>query len=390
MNVPGNGLDARIIAGQNDDRMDPQPENSKARKRITAIFLISLTAIALYFCFIIARPFLISIAWALIIAIPFYPVHKRLHRIIRNRSAAALASIVIVTLIIIVPTVLLGLATINELRNAFQSVSESTAAEGGWTPYLTRICDAASRWIGAQVQASDFDLKRELFSRLGEISSLAGSIATSVAGNLASVLGNGILTLFILFFMLRDGHSARRLLATVIPLGHDQVERLFNSVTDTIIADMYGVIAIAIAQGLLMVLAFWVLGLPSPFLWGAVSSVVSLLPIGGTALVWLPGSIILAASGHWVKGIFLFAWGAGVVGMLATVGQPMLLGRRAKLHTLQIFLGLLGGIQAFGLIGLFLGPIIISVTSALFHIIREENRAWMSEHRPARSSAALE
>lgn len=379
------GFESRIVAGEHGDRMDPQPDKSQARKWLTAISLISLTGIALYFCYIIARPFLTSIAWALIIAVTFHPVHDRIHRILRNRSATALVSIVIVILIFIVPAMLLGLATISELKNTFQSLSERSAAEGGWTPYLHRISDAVSRWIGGQIQTPAFDLKRELLSRLSQISSLAGSMATSVVGNVTSVLVHGILTLFILFFMLRDGHSARRLLAAVIPLGHDQVERLFNSVTDTIIADMYGVIAIAIAQGLLMVLAFWVLGLPSPFLWGAVSAVVSLLPIGGTALVWLPGSIILAASGHWAKGIILLAWGAGVVGMLATVGQPIVLGRRAKLHTLQIFLGLLGGIQAFGLIGLFLGPIIISVTHALFHIIREENRAWRAgEHTPAR------
>jgi predicted PurR-regulated permease PerM len=263
-------------------------------------------------------------------------------------------------------------------------VNEKSAAGGGLAQYINQVSDTASHWIGERVGAPDFDLKRELISRLGQLSSVAGSIAASVVGNVTSVLVQGILTLFILFFMLRDGHTARRLLTAAIPLSHDHVERLFDSVTDTIIADMYGVIAIAIAQGLLMALAFWVLGLPSPFLWGAVSSVVSLLPVGGTALVWLPGSIILVASGHWVKGIVLLAWGAGVVGMLATVLQPIVLGRRAKLHTLQIFLGLLGGIQAFGLLGLFLGPTIISVTHALFRIIREENRAWRTGEHLAR------
>jgi predicted PurR-regulated permease PerM len=364
--------------------MEPEPESAWLRKRITVIFLVCLTGVALYFCFIIARPFLPAILWALIIAVPFHPVHDRLHRIIHNKSAAALVSIVIVILIAVVPAFLLGMATINELTNAFQSVSEKSAAGGGWTQYLNQTSESASHWIGEHVGAADFDLKRELMARLGQLSSIAGQLAGSILGNVTSVLVQGILTLFILFFMLRDGHTARRLLTAVIPLSHDHVDRLFNSITDTIIADMYGVIAIALAQGLLMALAFWVLGLSSPFLWGAVSSVVSLLPVGGTALVWLPGSIILIASGHWVKGIILLAWGAGVVGMLATVLQPIVLGRRAKLHTLQIFLGLLGGIHAFGLLGLFLGPTIISVTHALFRIIREENRSWRvgEQHAP--------
>jgi len=361
--------------------MEPQANPQHTKRWITAIFLGLLTLVALYFCFIIARPFLTSILWALIIAVPFHPVHDRLHRVIHNKSAAALVSIVIVILIVVVPAFLLGMATINELKNAYQSVSEKSAAGGGWAQYFAEMSDSASNWIGAHIGAPSFDLKRELMGRLGQLSSVAGQVASRIVGNVTSVLVQAILTLFILFFMLRDGHTARRLMTAAIPLSHDHVERLFNSITDTIIADMYGVIAIAIAQGLLMALAFWVLGLPSPFLWGAVSAVVSLLPVGGTALVWLPGAIILIVAGHWVKGILLFAWGAGVVGMLATVVQPIVLGRRAKLHTLQIFLGLLGGIQAFGLLGLFLGPTIISVTHALFRIIREENRAWRAgEH----------
>jgi predicted PurR-regulated permease PerM len=351
-------------------------ENYPPRKWTTAISLAALTAIALLFCFMIARPFLTSMAWALVIAVAFQPVHHRIHRVIRNRSGAAFVSIIVVIMIFIIPAALLGLATINELGNTLQSINQKSAAQGGWTAYITRISDGASRWIGDRVQAPDFDLKREFVSRIDQIGSVAGSIATGMVGNITSVLGQCVLTLFILFFTLRDGRSAGRWLAAVLPFSHEQVESLFTSITDTIVADMYGVIAIAIAQGLLMALSFWLLGLPSPYLWGALSAAVALLPVGGTALVWLPGSIILVASHHWVKGLILLAWGFGVVSMLATIVQPILLGRRTKMHTLQIFLGLLGGIQAFGLVGLFLGPIIISVTRALFHIIRAEARGW--------------
>ena len=136
--------------------MDAQPLNQQGQEMVEPIFLISLTAIALYFCYIIAQPFPTSIAWALIIAIPFHPIDDRLHRIIRNPSAAALVSVLIVILIAIVHAMLLGPATVSEPRNAFQSHSEKSAAEGGWTPYLTRIADAASHWIGEHVQAPDF------------------------------------------------------------------------------------------------------------------------------------------------------------------------------------------------------------------------------------------
>jgi AI-2E family transporter len=163
-----------------------------------------------------------------------------------------------------------------------------------------------------------------------------------------------------------------------------QVERHFNSETDTVVADMYGVIAIAIAQGFAN--GSGILGprdCPRRSLWCAGSAVVSLLPVGGTALLWLPGSIILGAPGHWAKGIILLAWGAGVVGMLATVVQPILLGRPAKRHTLQIFLRLLGGIRAFGLIGLFLGPSLARNARAISYYSRRKSHGWRAR-TPAR------
>src|SRR5215472_1613131 len=187
--------------------MEPQPNPQHTRRWITAVFLASLTLVALYFCFIIARPFLTSILWALIIAVPFHPVHDRLHRVIHNKSAAALVSVVIVILIVIVPAFLLGMATINELKNAYQSVSERTAAGGGWAQYFNDMSDSASHWIGGHVGASSFDLKREIMGRIGQLSSVAGQIAGGILGNVTSVLVQGILTLFILFFMLRDGHT---------------------------------------------------------------------------------------------------------------------------------------------------------------------------------------
>src|SRR5215467_7234010 len=134
--------------------MEPQANPQHTKRWITAIFLGLLTLVALYFCFIIARPFLTSILWALIIAVPFHPVHDRLHRVIRNKSAAALVSVLIVILIVVIPAFLLGMATINELKNAYQSVSEKSAAGGGWTQYFNDMTDSASDWVGAHIGAS--------------------------------------------------------------------------------------------------------------------------------------------------------------------------------------------------------------------------------------------
>jgi len=363
-----------------------------AKKRTTLIFLSLLTAISSYFCFVLAGPFLSSIAWAMVIAIMFFPVHTRIAREVRNPNAAALLSILFVILAFIVPAVFLGRAMVGDLSALYRSVSDQSQIGGGWPAHLSRLSQSASDWITTHIGPIELDLRKEALSRLEILSGAAGAFIAGWLGNAASLLGRAVITLFILFFIFRDGVALRDRLGSVLPLAHEQVERLFRTISDTIVAEMYGVLAVAIGQGVLMGLGMWALGLRSPVLWAAVTAVVSLIPIGGTAFVWLPGSIILIASGHWVKGVILLVWGGGLVSMTASVVQPLVIGRRVKLHPLEIFLGLLGGVQAFGLIGLFAGPIIISLTLALFGILKEEVLSWrkseIEEQAPPEAGAA--
>ena len=363
-----------------------------AKKRTTLIFLSLLTAISSYFCFVLAGPFLSSIAWAMVIAIMFFPVHTRIAREVRNPNAAALLSILFVILAFIVPAVFLGRAMVGDLSALYRSVSDQSQIGGGWPAHLSRLSQSASDWITTHIGPIELDLRKEALSRLEILSGAAGAFIAGWLGNAASLLGRAVITLFILFFIFRDGVALRDRLGSVLPLAHEQVERLFRTISDTIVAEMYGVLAVAIGQGVLMGLGMWALGLRSPVLWAAVTAVVSLIPIGGTAFVWLPGSIILIASGHWVKGVILLVWGGGLVSMTASVVQPLVIGRRVKLHPLEIFLGLLGGVQAFGLIGLFAGPIIISLTLALFGILKEEVLSWrkseIEEQSPPEAGAA--
>jgi predicted PurR-regulated permease PerM len=120
-------------------------------------------------------------------------------------------------------------------------------------------------------------------------------------------------------------------------------------------------------------LGFWVLGLPSPLLWGLVTALFSLVPIIGSAAVWGPAVIILAIGGHWWKALILLIWGAVVVGQIDTLIRPYVISGRVKLHTLLIFFALLGGVEAFGVMGLFIGPVVLSVTLVILEMLRESN-----------------
>ena len=122
-----------------------------------------------------------------------------------------------------------------------------------------------------------------------------------------------------------------------------------------------------------MSLAFWVLGLPSPILWGVVTGLFSLIPIVGSAAVWLPAAIILAAGGHWWKSLILLVWGAAIVGQIDSFIRPYVISGRVKLHTLLVFFALMGGVKAFGVMGLFIGPVVLSVTLVLLQMLQESN-----------------
>ena len=161
--------------------------------------------------------------------------------------------------------------------------------------------------------------------------------------------------------------------AELLPLNASQVERLFTGISNSIVANVYGCLAVGVAQGTTLSLAFWVLGLPSPVLWGLVTALFSLIPVIGSAAVWGPAVIMLLVSGHWWKGLILLGWGAGVVAQVDSLVRPYVIGQRAKMHTLLVFFALLGGVRAFGVLGLFVGPVVLSFTLVVLQMLREVN-----------------
>jgi predicted PurR-regulated permease PerM len=163
--------------------------------------------------------------------------------------------------------------------------------------------------------------------------------------------------------------------AVLLPLNADQARRLFARVKDTLNAIVYGTLTMAALQGALTGVAFWVLGVTSPVLWAIVTALCALLPVIGTAIVLLPAISMLVFSGHWIKGLILLVWSIIVVHPVDNLLRPYLIGGRTKLSTLYVFFALLGGLKVFGPLGVFIGPIILAITLALFGFLREEKRA---------------
>lgn len=352
------------------------PRNEAARRRITITFLAVAAAAALYVCYLMARPFVQPILFAAVMAIVFYPLHDRIWRRIRGPNLAALLSTVAVVLIVVIPLIGLGSAVTREVSGAYSSLSVKSAEGGGWEPYITEKLQKPMVAVGRYVDLSSFDPLAEIRSRLEQLSSWMVRSAGGVVRNLGTFFFDAGISFFTLFFLFREGRRIRLTMAAALPLDAPRVEELFNRISETIVANVYGVLAVAIVQGCMLGAALWALGMSSPLLWGVVTAACSPVPLVGTALVWLPAALILLAGGHWVKCLILLVWGGAFLSLADHTLRLYIIGGRVKMNTLFVFFALVGGIKTFGILGIFLGPLVLSVTFALLGMLREESRAW--------------
>jgi predicted PurR-regulated permease PerM len=341
------------------------------KQAATAIFLVVLVTIALYFCFLIIRPFFSPIFLALMLAIVFHPVHIRVQARLRNRSTGALFSTILVLFAFLVPVIGLGIIVSRETSNLYRLLNERSTEQGGWNPYVMHGLQRVLSWVGRYIDLSNFDLRGSVLRWLEQISRYLFSWGAQIFSNFIAFVADAVIAFFTLFFFFREGSEAKEHVAVVLPLSRVQVERLFTGISNSIVANVYGVLAVGVSQGILAGIGFWVLGLPSPVLWGMVTALFSLVPIIGSAAVWGPAAIVLAVGGHWVKALILLGWGAGVVSQADNVVRPYVISERANLNTLAVFFALLGGVKAFGLIGLFVGPVALSFTLVVLEMLRE-------------------
>jgi predicted PurR-regulated permease PerM len=335
-------------------------------------FLGALLVGALGMGFWLFRPFLQPIAFAAVIGVGFYPLYLRIKRIVRGPNRSALVATVAVLLIFILPALFIASAAGAELIKAARYLGDRSTQEGGAVAYLAQKQQSALSWLGRYVDVEELRLEDAIANLPGQISKVLLTAGTRLLGGLAGFTGNAILTFLILFFVFRDGETTVENVISVLPMSRDHAVRLLTGIRDSVVANLYGILAVGLTQGLLTGAAFAVLGVPSPLLLGLFTAVCSLVPIVGTMLVWLPAAIYLMATGHLWKGIILILWGSVVVGTIDNIIRPLVIGSKVELHPLLLLFALLGGVQVFGFIGIFIGPVILSVIAALTDMLREE------------------
>jgi predicted PurR-regulated permease PerM len=184
--------------------------------------------------------------------------------------------------------------------------------------------------------------------------------------------------LLTLFFVFRDGEAFYQWVQTIIPLPAEQQARVSDRLSGTVTAVMYGIGVAAVVQGTLSGLAYWILGVPFPAFWGLLTAVVAPIPLGGTGLIWVPAGIYLIAAESWVRGVILLCWGGLVVSTFDNVVKTLLISERTRLPALLLFFAILGGLRAYGVLGIFLGPLLLSLVITGISLYREMS----STHRP--------
>jgi predicted PurR-regulated permease PerM len=350
----------------------PQVNLRANRRRASIIFLLVLLVTVLILVYLIFRPFWRAIVFALVIGIGFGPIHERIGHALRRRNLHALISTVAVLLIFVVPAVLLASVLSDDIVRTTRFLNDRTAPGGGILPYLTDVPQRIVSWIGRYVDLEKSGLREFMLSLPARASQTLLSLATSLVTGIAGFVGQSVITLFILFFVFRDGAGLLRQISGILPLEPQRRELLFSRVRESVFANLYGILAVALAQGLLTGAALWIAGVGSPLLLGVVAAFASLIPIVGPTLVWLPIALFFFSTGHWGKGIFILFWGALVVGTADNIIRPWIIAGRVNLHPLLVLFGLIGGVEQFGFSGLFIGPVVISLALALFDMLRED------------------
>ena len=271
--------------------------------------LFALAALALYLSYLVAHPFLNAIFAAVVWVVIFHPLHAKVDISVRRPNLAAIISTVVVLLTVAIPAVVLGIVVTAELGDLYRSLSEKSATQGGVGAYFIHLLERPVGTLGRYVDLSRLDMRSTLLGWVNAASRYLVGLSGRAVSNLISLMLDTVVVFFTLFFLFRDGPRIHDGLAESMPLTHQQAKKLMARISETIVASAYGGIAVGFAQGSLTGVAFWVLGLSSPVLWALVASLASLLPLVGTAIVWLPGVVVLLASGHSIKALLLFRLG---------------------------------------------------------------------------------
>lgn len=348
--------------------------NHLFEERSNRLILLGFLAVSLYASYWLVKSFLQPIILAMLIGMLASPLHDRLVTKLNGRkNIAALISTLVLALVILIPALLVLVAILK------QGVSYSVVVREWATgdnihhllnrPFMLEVKELLGRVLPANALDPEV-IKAQALMNARVVGSNFADVSTAMLGSLTTFMIDFMLLLFALFFVLRDHDKLIVFIRHALPLSRSQEDMLLKEVRDVSKSALLGSLLTAVTQGIVGGFGLWLAGFPMLF-WGAMMAVASLIPVVGTALIWVPASIYLYVTGEAGWAIFMMVWGVVAVGSIDNFLRPLFM-QGATMTTVVVFFSLLGGLQVFGLIGVIYGPIIFSITLVFFKIYENE------------------
>jgi predicted PurR-regulated permease PerM len=330
--------------------------------------LIVLVVFLSYLAYLVLAPFFVPLTWAAVFAIVFYPVYGFILHRIGRQALASLATVIVVLIVILGPLSYLSYLLVGELQDL---ATAGLTMEGVRSAYQSSFIHGLADRV---LPVFHLDEQQALAYVAGALSNLSKELLRRVPGGLGSVAHAFVTFLImalILFFFFKDGRTYVATILDYLPFSKRNKERLSQQAKDVVVSTIYGGVAVAVAQGIVGAIGYVSVGMPSPVLWGLATTITSFIPFIGCHIVWIPMCLYLLATGYVAKAIILAAFGIFGIGVVDHAVRPLFLRGRARMSFLFTFLSVLGGIEAFGLIGVIVGPLIMALYISLIAILKE-------------------
>ena len=320
--------------------------------------------LVLYLCSRIVLPFLPAICWAFALALIGEPLYAWLLRQWLPRNLAALSIIILATIAVLGPGVVLAGALTREASDVFNRMASEVGIRNVREAIdRSSLLRPAFHWLDSR-----YDLVTETMQLARSAAGWASAAVSSVLTGSIWLVSQIAITLFVLFYFLRDGQAIVSKLRLVIPLSTAETDLLFTKIAQVIKVSLGGKLVVASIQGILGGLMFGWLGLPAPIFWGCVMAFFSVFPIIGAFVIWLPVAIMFGLQGDWRHAVILVTWGVLIIHPVDNLLGPVLVGGALRMHTLITFFSIIGGLAAFGASGLVLGPVAVAVAVGLMEL----------------------
>lgn len=341
--------------------------DSSANRNVRRWLTIVVIAIVLYAVLLILKPMRMPIAWAAFLSFLLQPLQRRWTRRFGSADAASGLITALTPIAIFAPLVLIGIAFAKQIAQLVQTLQSNPQLldftawqDPAQHPRVARLTDLVREWLSYSPQ----ELHDQLMTGVQETAKGLAAGSGAFFLNIAGMVLNFFLMLFILYFMLRDGQKWFDRATALLPMRPDRRAALLDRLAKVTRAVVYGCGLTAAVQGLLVGIGFAIARLPGPVVFGVMAGVFALLPFGGAALVWVPATLYLFAVGKIGWAIFMLVWG-GIVSTSDNFIRPIIISRYTPVPTLLVFLGVIGGVAAFGLIGFIFGPVILVLATEL-------------------------